>query len=316
MSTTNDGWRLRAVRHPLYLFGRKLFDISAPLYVWERPFTLLPEDPNALVLPVDDGGGDPVAEGAFVRSQPVPADLPRLSRHHDLWRYAPSHYDRYTLTKTGTHADYIARWDSKRRYKLRAYSKNCLKEGKFTLHRTPSELDAFLDASRGLAQQTYQARVFGNQLPSTQEFRARVAALAAAERTIGALLTHKGKAAAFWWFTIDGDTLLSEFTGYDAELYRLSPGTALLWLIIEAFFADSRLRILDFGEGEAEYKRTFSTESRRCAEIYYLKPRVRPLTMVGLDSALWGTRRVLRPVERELERRGWKAKLKRLIRQS
>ena len=73
---------------------------------------------------------------------------------------------------------------------------------------------------------------------------------------------------------------------------------------------------VDFGEGEADYKRLVSTECRLCADLLYLRPMPRPLAIVGLDSALHAIRAGLRPLERQLEQRGWRAKLRGLVRRA
>ncbi len=299
----------------MMFFGRKLFHVWTPLYVCNIHFSELPDDPDAVRLPLED---DAQAGGAYIRSQPVTQDLPRFTLRGSLLRYVPSHYDRFMIEKAGTFKDYMGKFSAKRRYNINrtvkkyyeaAGSKDC-----FKLYRTPDEMLEFHRIAQQLAPKTYQARLYENQLPDTQEFKDQLVDLARQERALGALLFMKDQPVVFWWFTRDGHVLLSEYTGFDSEHRALSPGTALLYLVLEQIFADDRIKMFDFGEGDAFYKEQFATGSRRCAEVFYLRPQARTLSMVSLDTSFWAMRRALKPVEAELEKRGIKARLKRLIR--
>lgn len=308
-------WTLKPLQRPMMFLGRKLFQVSTPLYVCNLHHSALPDDPDAVRLPLDD---DARAGGAYIRSQPVTQDLPRFALRGPLLRYVPSHYDHFFVDLTGTFKDYMGRFTAKSRYKLNrtvkkfqeaAGTKDC-----FKLYRTPDEILEFHQHAQKLVPLTYQARVFDNQLPDTAQFKQQLRALALEERTLGALLLIKGEPVVFWWFTRHGSVLVSEYTGFDPAHRDLAPGTALLYLVIEQMFADARVQVFDFGEGALFYKEHFATGSRRCAEVFYLRARPRTLSMVSLDTGFWAMRRALRPVEDELERRGVKARLKRLLR--
>lgn len=308
-------WTLRPVNRPMIFLGRKLFHISTPLYVCDTHFSKLPADPDALRLPLEADG----AAGALVPSQPVAGDLPRFGRRGTLLRYVPSHYDRFVLRKEGTFADYLAKFSRKTRYNLqrevRKLGEAAGRPDFFRLYRGEAEMAEFLRHADAIARRTYQARLFDAQLEDTPAMRARIAELARRDATVGALLWLGDSPVAFWWFTREGDVLVSEYTGYDAAHRKLSPGTVLLYLVLEQlFFPDARLSTLDFGEGDADYKRLFSTGSQRCAHVLYLRATPANAAVVSLESALWGARRALKPVEAELQRRGWKARLKRILR--
>jgi CelD/BcsL family acetyltransferase involved in cellulose biosynthesis len=233
-------------------------------------------------------------------------------------RYVPSHYHRFMIEKTGTFKDYLGKFSAKRRYNLnrtvKKYYQAAGTQQCFKLYRTPDELLQFHAIAQQLAPHTYQARLYENQLPDTPEFKQQLVELARQERTLGAILFMDDRPVVFWWFTRHGGVLLSEFTGFDSQQRALSPGTVLLYLVLEQVFADARITLFDFGEGDAFYKELFATGSRRCAEIFYLRPQARTLSMVSLDTSFWAMRRALRPVEQQLEKRGIKARLKRLIR--
>jgi CelD/BcsL family acetyltransferase involved in cellulose biosynthesis len=299
----------------MQFFGRKLFHVPTPLYVCNLPFYALPEDPDLVRSPLDD---DAAAGGAYIPSQPVARDLPRFALRGSVLRYVPRHYDRFTIAKTGSFADYVRGWSGHQRRKL-GYAVRKLREAAgaadcFRLYRTPDEMLEFHRLAAPVAAKTYQARFYARQLPDTPEFRRELVELAAQDRTLGALLVVRGQPAAFWWLTRHGPVLVSEYTGFDPDRRALSPGTVLLYLLLEQVFADPRITMFDFGEGDAFYKERFATRKQRCAEVFYLRPRARTLSMVALDSSFIGLRHALAPLEQQLEELGIKARLKRMLR--
>jgi hypothetical protein len=311
-------WTMRPVRRSITFFGRKLFHIERPLLVCTTHFSQLTTDPDALALPLD---AHPEAAGVYVQAQPVSADLPRFALRGGLVRYVPTHYDRYMVKLPATFADYLQKFSNKHRKALaRRVRKHEEENGgfpAFRLYQSPAEMLEFLALAMTFAGQTFQARLFQAQLRDTPEFRRQMLALAERGDTLGALLFDKERPIAFWWFTRDGEVLVSEYTGYDDAYRPLGPGTLVLWRVLEHAHADGRTRVLDFGEGHADYKEYFANDRQRCAEVYYLRRASLPnLGLMSFDSASWGARRALGPIERELERRGLKSKLKKFLRRT
>jgi CelD/BcsL family acetyltransferase involved in cellulose biosynthesis len=309
-------WTLRTLNYPFYLVGRKAFTIGVRMHVLETAFTQLSNEPDGLELPLAAGDG---AEGAVAPSHPVTADLPRFGRRGSLVRLVPTHYDRFLVDLGGTFEAHMAsKMTGESRYKLRRKVKKLAEmnggRDAVRVYRTPEEMLEFHRLAGALAEKTYQARLFRNALPQDDAFRDQLVDLARQDRTIGSLLFLGDRPIAYWWFTINGGTVVSEYTGYDADQRNLSPGIALLYRMLEILFADKRYQVLDFGEGNADYKETFASRSVRCADVYYFRPLPRPLAIVSLDSMLAAGRRLAKPVEAELERRGLKARLRRLVR--
>lgn len=311
----NVDWTFRPVLRPVHFAGRTLFRVPVPLYVCESHFHQLPLDPDALITPL---ATDLDAPGAYVRSQPVRADLPRFEQRAGMLRYVPHHYDRTLVRKRGTFTEYLAQFSAKERYNLKRNVRKLAEAAggdALRLFRDASEVAPFLERVQIITPRTYQARLYGNQLGDTPDWRARLAALAVEDRLRGYVLSLGDRPIAFWLFARLDDVLLSEYTGFDPEHRALSPGTALLYQVLEQMFADPQIAALDFGEGDAVYKQKFGTDTQRCAEIFYLRPRVRNAEMVVADQAAWLAKRAIAPLDRELERRGWRAPLKRFVRQ-
>lgn len=307
-------WSFRPVLRPVHLAGRTLFRVPVPLYVCESHFSALPDDPDALPLPLDD---DPVARGAYVRSQPVRQDLPRFGTRRGLMRYVPQHYDRTLVRKRGSFADYLGKFGSKERNtikrKVRKYT-DAAGEDFLRTFRTVDDVAPFLALAQILVPRTYQDRLYGNQLHDTPEWRQFLEQKASHDRFRGFVAMKGDQPTAFWQFTRLGAVLLSEYTGYDPEAHALSPGVVLLYGVLESMFADPQLAALDFGEGEAQYKEHFGTDRQRCAEIFYLRPSLRNAELIAVDQVSWLAHAAFAPLDRQLDRRGWRAPLKRFLR--
>jgi CelD/BcsL family acetyltransferase involved in cellulose biosynthesis len=189
-------------------------------------------------------------------------------------------------------------------------------EDAFRLYQTPTEVTEFLRLAQELAPRTYQARLLGAQLGTNAESIDRVKAWAQQGSVIAATVVLDGRTAAFWVFRLlDGGVLESVYTGYDTEFDKLSPGTVLVYLFLErCFFNDPRFTLLDWTEGDADYKRLFSNESLRCADLMYFRSRPRFLWLLTLDVAVTTVSATTRPVIARLERGGYASAIRRWLR--
>lgn len=308
------GWVERTMHRPVYVAGRSWFKVPVPILECQLHFSELPTDPNATELPSLAGTH---AAALLIRSQPVTAALPRFARHGDWLRYAPNHYERALIEKRGSWDDYLKKFDGKERNNLRRKMRRYVEaagDACFRVFTGPEDVVEFHEAALAIAAQTYQARLFGNTISDSPQFRADLIERAKTNRQLGALLYFEGKPIAFWWFTRTGSTLVAEYTGYDAAYKQQTPGTVLLLLMLEHFFQNPAYQRFDFGEGEIFYKQHYATATQLCAEVFYLRPSVRTLELLIADHAALGARLALAPIDRELERRGWRAKIKRFMR--
>ncbi|MFN7610197.1 MAG: GNAT family N-acetyltransferase [bacterium] len=125
------------------------------------------------------------------------------------------------------------------------------------------------------------------------------------------MLRFGDRPVAFAYFTVVDRALQLEYLGYDPEFSRWSVGMALLWTCMERHFDVDRWDLIDFGEGDAEYKRLLSTGSVRCANRYLVRRSIRPALVLG--AAASGVKASRRLVEL-LDRLGAKERLRRLLR--
>jgi len=77
-----------------------------------------------------------------------------------------------------------------------------------------------------------------------------------------------------------------DYHGYDPAYAKLSPGTVLQLLALEDLFAEQRFTTFDFTEGEGPHKERFSTGHRLCGDVYVIRRRIRPLSVVMFHHAV------------------------------
>jgi CelD/BcsL family acetyltransferase involved in cellulose biosynthesis len=282
-------WRPQPVRLKFLLGEKAVFVKSFPGVTLDAHFMSLPvrteEQLEVPAAQLHDG-----CEAAVMRSQPVAAELPRLTVLPDAIRYVPRQYRRYFVDlQKGTFADYLAAFSGKSRSTLRRKVKKLTEEcgGQLSMreYATPEEIETFYGLAREVSRKTYQERLLGSGVPDTDAFRAHVRDLAARGDVRGYLLSHGDKPIAFILCPVDNGTLIYEYVGYDPDYKNLSPGTVLQYLVLEKLFGDGSHRAFDFTEGEGQHKEFFSTGNMLCADVYYFRRTVRNLWALRAHSA-------------------------------
>ena len=99
---------------------------------------------------------------------------------------------------------------------------------------------------------------------------------------------------AFWLCSCHRGTILLKTTGFDPAYGRLRVGIYLLMRLIEQACADPSLELLDFGPGDADYKRYFSSESREEQNLVLFAPTLRARSVNALRTAILGASTVAR----------------------
>jgi CelD/BcsL family acetyltransferase involved in cellulose biosynthesis len=82
------------------------------------------------------------------------------------------------------------------------------------------------------------------------------------------------------------DVLSYWFPVYDPDVQEVSPGRLLLWYIIRQS-AEHGIRLIDYGEGEAQYKRQFGTGALRLGRAMWSAANTRSLLARAWQSAEW-----------------------------
>jgi hypothetical protein len=97
-----------------------------------------------------------------------------------------------------------------------------------------------------------------------------------------------------------------EMPGYDPELAEHSPGLALLLRLIEDLIEDGSADVVDFGSGDQEYKKLFSTRSYLEVSALLVRTAPRARGTAAIYGALTGASRL---GARLLERHGIKRRV-------
>jgi hypothetical protein len=135
------------------------------------------------------------------------------------------------------------------------------------LFKDPGDIARAMDDIENIAAKTYQRGIrvgFEHTTAVTEKFQH-----AAARGWLRAYVLYlDDKPTAFWSGYVYRGTFISEYTGFDPEFSYYHPGMFILLKMIEDFCAAGDVNTIDFGTGEADYKRKFSTESRQESTIH------------------------------------------------
>jgi len=287
---------------------------------WRVPMVqmLPPEDVNTDAWPsLDDIAQTALADAAagyycpHTRVKRFPLGLSRMGP----WLcYVPKVERLYYVELAGTFEDYLRRRSAKSRHNLRRSVKKLLDSnpgGVLEIFTAPEEMPAFHRQAVEISKLTYQDRLLKVGLPDTAEYVNRMQALAEMGEARGYLLRDQGQPIAFAWCTARGRRVTYQVIGYRPECAASSPGTVLLYLILEDLFQNGRYSLLDFGIGEAFYKSAFATTHEDFCQAYLFRPRWRYRWRVLLH---WWLDRLSSGIGRSLARMGVKEKVRRLMR--
>lgn len=229
------------------------------------------------------------ADGYVVWSHPLATRLSALSARSGRILYAPRQYKRFSIDLAGSFDEYMARFSGKTRSglrrKLRKFAEASGGAIDWRQYRTPQELAIFFRLARTVSSKTYQERLLDLGLPVHDGFIASSLALSRQDNVRAYLLFLKDQPVSYLYCTVNARIVRYDYLGYDPGYSRLSPGTVLQLLALEALFAEQRFITFDFTEGEGQHKQLFSTDSRLCGDVYVFGPRLAPISLVMLHHA-------------------------------
>jgi hypothetical protein len=191
------------------------------------------------------------------------------------------------MTVPPTFADFLAAQSKRERDDNRRYEKRIRREfgDGVRVERLlrVADVERFAAVVESIARKTWQ-RGFGAGFRDSAPERARWSLAA----ELGFLHVHVlwlgDEPVAFCTGFAVGSTLWLEHIGYDPEYRRLRPGLFLVHRVVERMAAEGRVRAIDFGIGDADYKRrlcdTWSTE----VTVWVFAPTVRGLWLNGVRS--------------------------------
>jgi CelD/BcsL family acetyltransferase involved in cellulose biosynthesis len=283
------GW-VEGVREIRFTFGEfRIWTARIRAWVFEGHFL---QAGGALAAMPSFSEVPPDIEVLAIQSLPVEGDLPKVTQLPDAIRYVPAHFSHHCIEIDGTFEGYLAGLSGKSRHemarKVRRFAAYSAGRHELREYRAPGEMAEFVRVASALSKTTYQGRLLDVGLPDTPEFAEELEAAAAKDDVRSYLLFVDGGPVAYGYCRARGDVLSFEHTGYDAEAAPHSPGIFLLNEMLKRVHAERRFRIFDFGSGDAQYKRSYATTSRRCATVYHFRRSLGNRLLVASHRAVTG----------------------------
>ena len=179
--------------------------------------------------------------------------------------------------------------------------------------RDVSEAERMFDALDQVATNTYQ-RGLGVGFVNSAEQRALIESALARGLYRTYLLNISGRPVAFWTAWDYRGTIFIHTTAYDPDYASFSVGVYLLVKVIDELCGEDRIETIDFGHGEAPYKRQFGSESSVETDLYIFGPTVKSIgikvTRASIAATDRGARRVVAATGKtDSLKRFWRSRL-------
>jgi hypothetical protein len=196
-------------------------------------------------------------------------------------RYAPYRGKRYFIDLTNqSFNEYLGKFSKKTRGNLKRQVRSFAEYSGGTIdwryYSAPGEMIEFRRHAIAIAVLTYQRKI-GWAFPETEEFKMSLIDEAQRGRVCGFLLMHHDRPVSYAFCRIESEIITYALIGYDPEFAHFSPGTVLLFLMLERLFTEHRVRVFNFGGQESGYKALFATGS-----VDYIKVIWFPITAKNL----------------------------------
>ena len=207
-------------------------------------------------------------------------------------QYLGVQVERWRARVPATFDDYLAARSSKTRSNVKRYARRLedrFGDGvSFRVFRTPDELEELMRDTEAVHVKTYQHGM-GAGLNRT-ELERRLRELAAERGWFrGFVLYLDDVPAAFWHGTAYRGVFYTGPTGYDPAHRDLRLGTYVLGKMVEKLCGE--VDWMDFGSGDAEYKRHFSDENRLEEDVTVFAPRPRAVAINLAQTTVRGASR-------------------------
>ena len=223
--------------------------------------------------------------------------------------------ERWRARIPATLDEYLSARSSKTRSNVKRYARRLEDQfgdgASFRVFTTPDELEELMQATEAVHVKTYQHGM-GAGLKGT-ELERHVRELAAERGWFrGFVLYLDNVPAAFWHGTAYRGVFYTGPTGYDPAHRDLRLGTYVLGKMVETLCGE--VDWMDFGSGDAEYKRHFSDENRLEEDVTVFAPRPRPVAINLAQTTVRGASRASNAVlaksgRLRAARRAWRGRL-------
>jgi Acetyltransferase (GNAT) domain len=227
---------------------------------------------------------------------------PRVARKQNLFSagYFPFVQTHRAMTVPQTETELWARFSSKVRKNLKWQTKRFEREFpggiRIACMGSPSELERLAADIEQIAAKTYQ-RGLGAGFNVKDGERARLSFKAEKGWLRAYILYVQDVPCSFWCGTLFRGTYYSDSMGYDPAFQQFSPGMHLILRVLEQCCgSDSNMRAIDFGLGDAQYKRLFSDQEWQDITLERFAPTLRGTALNAYRTPLLAADRLARKV--------------------
>jgi hypothetical protein len=196
--------------------------------------------------------------------------------------FYPEHMQRWTARLPGSYDDFLKSRSSNTRHNLKRYAKKfqtALGNGaEVRTFRDPGDVALMLAHTEDVARKTYH-RGLGVGFVNNDLTR-NVAALTAAKGWLRSYVLYvRGQPCAFWNGWLYHRTFFTWTTGYDPALNDYRPGTFLLQKMFEDLCAERSADGVNFGFGDAQYKRDWSDHNQAQISVLFFAPTAKGISL-------------------------------------
>jgi hypothetical protein len=243
-------------------------------------------------------GTDAVAVPVLPVDSPLFAALERLGGPLEQQRFLTT-YTRRRLVLPESFEAFLASRTQKVRRGIRYDSKKLVDalgdELAVEIMREPESFERLVAEVDGIAVSTYQ-RALGAGFADTPEQRGIIRIGLEKGYVRAYLLYHRGTPIAYWVGSVYRGTMFLRATGFDHAYARNRVGVYLLMRVIDDLCADPAVDVLDFGPGDAEYKRLFTNDGVVERNLVVFAPTFRARRINATRTAILGSARLVRRV--------------------
>jgi hypothetical protein len=260
------------------------------------------------------------------RGGPEAVIFRRLNVHHPVYRAAttrPRLLVRERYTRVGTCWErslpssfdaFLASLSKSTRTSVKRYANKLERDysGRLETRKltTPADLDVYFRDADTVASKSYQRGLgVGVRDDPAQRRRAQVAAEHGWFRAY--VLYVGGQPVAFCGGEAYAGRFYYSIPGYDPSFREHRVGQYVLMKMIEDLCEDESVHVLDFGPGDAEYKRRFGDRTWHEADVHLFAARPRPIAVNLSRTAILRTNDALASAARSLRvfgriKQGWR----------
>lgn len=149
----------------------------------------------------------------------------------------------------------------------------------------PSRLERLIEDAEIVARKSYQ-RQLEVGFRDTTEIRQQLRLAAEKGWLLAHILYLDDQPCSFWITSVYGGILHSDYLAYDPSFGQYSVGMVLMMMVLDTIYRERTLvqvNEIDFGVGDAEYKRRLSNRSWEEASLSLFAPRPMGFTLRSLD---------------------------------